>query len=107
MVNWQCLVGLVLMQGIRSWVLTAVYASNNNDEQIEFWNILKRVYSQDIPDRIIGDYNVISTEGEKKSGYFLVNGKVRDFNHSLRRLNCVILDLLELSILGVTTGMDL
>lgn len=71
--------GLVRVQGIRSWVFAVIYTSNNDDERIGLWNILERVCRRDFPTMIIGDYNVIATESEKKGGRLLVNRKVCNF----------------------------
>lgn len=61
------------------WVLAAIYASNKDDERSGLWNILECACNQEIPIMIIGGYNVIALEGEKKGGKFVVNSKVRDF----------------------------
>lgn len=47
---------------------------------------------------MIGDYNVIIVEGEKKCGRFVVSQKVCDFMSFIWRQSYVILDLLESSI---------
>lgn len=56
-----------------------VYASNMDNERKELWDILESVCKVDIPIMVIGNYNVIAVEEEKKGGRFLVSRKVYDF----------------------------
>lgn len=65
-VGRQLIVGTISTPGKGTWILCAIYASNDDDERREVWDAVSRMSTLNLPISCIGDFNVILEDVDKK-----------------------------------------
>ncbi|WOK94328.1 hypothetical protein Cni_G03030 [Canna indica] len=71
----------VCLQGKEPWFLTGIYASTCPEERKVLWQYLKNQNIENVPWLLMGDFNCIEKQEDKKGGRsFLLGSSLRMFN---------------------------
>lgn len=73
------------------WFLSAIYASPKLNFRNELWQYIKSGFMQDIPWLLVGDFNQVLDDSEKRGGKPIAQYRARPFREMVN--GCALIDI--------------